>query len=216
MNYDGNIINIVNSPSGNLPAGYQVNKFFNNGSTSCSEHELERQSMASGERRFGSMAQRCQDYMPKGDVSYTVGKHAMKFGVSYNRYTKNQKLFLSAQGSNTFSGATGDAFMDMLLGLDTGGYSESQAAPIRHYVNQTPSAYAMDTWKVTPRLSLQLGLRYDALPQAWERQTRWQPSIRLFTCLFRLQPGWQTDHMDPTGPGFQNCQWHAFLPERRT
>ena len=66
---------------------------------------------------------------PKGDVSYTVGKHAMKFGLSYNRYTKNQKLFLSAQGSNTFSGATGDPFMDMVLGLDTGGYNKSQAAP---------------------------------------------------------------------------------------
>ncbi len=63
-----------------------------------------------------------QDLMPKGDVSYTVGKHAMKFGVSYNRYTKNQKLFLSAQGNNTFSGATGDPFMDMVLGLSTGGY----------------------------------------------------------------------------------------------
>ena len=87
--------------------------------------------------------------MPKGDVSYTAGKHAMKFGVSYNRYTKNQKLFLNAEGNNTFSGATGDPFMDMVLGLATGGYSESQAAPIRHYVNQTPSAYAMDTWKVT-------------------------------------------------------------------
>ena len=35
LNYDGNIIDIVNSDSGKLPAGYQVNKFFNNGSTSA-------------------------------------------------------------------------------------------------------------------------------------------------------------------------------------
>ena len=35
LNYDGNIIDIVNSPSGELPAGYQVNKFFDNGSTSA-------------------------------------------------------------------------------------------------------------------------------------------------------------------------------------
>ena len=27
----------------------------------------------------------------------------------------------------------------------------------------------MDNWHVTPRLTLQLGLRYDALPHAWER-----------------------------------------------
>ena len=39
-----------------------------------------------------------EDFEPKVDVSYTMGKHAMKFGVSYNRYTKNQKLFLNAEG----------------------------------------------------------------------------------------------------------------------
>ena len=58
--------------------------------------------------------------------------------------------------------------MDMLLGLSNN-YQQFKDAPIRHYVNQTPSAYAMDNWHVTPRLSLQLGLRYDALPHAWER-----------------------------------------------
>ena len=72
------------------------------------------------------------------DVSYTVGKHAMKFGASYNRYTKNQKLFLNAEGSFTFSGATGRCVHGHAAGLASG-YSESQAAPIRHYVNQTPS-----------------------------------------------------------------------------
>jgi hypothetical protein len=40
---------------------------------------------------------------------------------------------------------------------------------IRHYVNQTTSVYANDNWKVNPRLTLQLGFRYDALPHAWER-----------------------------------------------
>ena len=42
------------------------------------------------------------------DVSYTMGKHAMKFGASYNRYTKNQKLFLNAEGSYTFAARPGD------------------------------------------------------------------------------------------------------------
>jgi hypothetical protein len=33
------------------------------------------------------------------DVSYTMGKHQMKFGFSYNRYTKNQMLYSDpAQG----------------------------------------------------------------------------------------------------------------------
>ena len=110
-----------------------------------------------------------QDYEPKLDVSYTMGKHALKFGFSYNRYTKNQMLYGDEQGNYGFGALTNDTLMDMLLGL-AGNYSQNLAAPIRHYANQTPSAYAMDNWHVTPRLTLQLGLRYDALPHAWERQ----------------------------------------------
>ena len=45
-----------------------------------------------------------EDYEPKVDVSYTIGKHAMKYGFSYNRYTKNQQLFGDANGKYTFSG----------------------------------------------------------------------------------------------------------------
>ena len=65
-------------------------------------------------------------------------------------------------------GNAGDPFISQLLGLATQ-YSQPQSMAIRHYVNQTTSGYINDNWKVTPRLSLQLGLRYDALPHAWER-----------------------------------------------
>jgi len=144
-----------------------------------------------------------QDYMPKGDISYTKGKHAMKFGVSYNRYTKNQQLFGNVMGQYNFNAnLSGDAFMDMLMGF-SGNYQQFMEAPIRHYVNQTPSAYVMDNWHVTPRLSLQLGLRYDALPHAWERSnavSNFDPSLYLFSA----QPKWNADgSMDPTGPGFR-------------
>ena len=33
MNYDGNVINITNSPNSQLPSGLNINRFFNNGST---------------------------------------------------------------------------------------------------------------------------------------------------------------------------------------
>jgi hypothetical protein len=52
-----------------------------------------------------------QDLMPKGDISYTVGKHAMKFGVSYNRYTKNQQLFGNPGGAHSFN----DHFLAYIL-----------------------------------------------------------------------------------------------------
>ena len=114
---------------------------------------------------------------PKVDISYTTGKHQFKFGFSYNRYTKNQMLYGDAQGNYSWGQLSGDTLMDVLLGLPSN-YSQNQLAPIRHYVNQTPSVYAQDNWHVTPRLSLQLGLRYDALPHAWERSNSLATSIR--------------------------------------
>ena len=110
-----------------------------------------------------------QDYTPKLDVSFTAGRHQMKFGLSYNRYTKNQMLYGDEQGSYNFGQLSNDTLMDTLMGLSSS-YSQNLVAPIRHYVNQTPSAYALDNWHVTPRLTLQIGLRYDALPHSWERQ----------------------------------------------
>jgi len=110
-----------------------------------------------------------QDFTPKVDVSYTMGKHQLKFGFSYNHYTKNQMLYGPAQGYYNWAQLSGDTLMDVLLGLPSG-YNQNQAAPIRHYANSTPSVYAMDNWHITPRLSLQIGLRYDALPHTWERE----------------------------------------------
>ncbi len=203
MNYDGNIIDIVNSPKGNLPSGFTVNKFFNNGSKAVPS--MQWNGVYGGVQENPGSApwhNAAEDYEPKVDISYTMGKHALKFGASYNRYTKNQKLFLNAEGTYAFAGATGDSFMDMLLGLSSS-YSESQAAPIRHYVNQTPSVYAMDTWKVTPRLSLQLGLRYDALPFAWERSNQ-VANFDPATYLTGQAPTWLVSGaMDPNGSGFQ-------------
>ena len=172
MNYDGNIINIINSNAGNLPSGW------NSSNPLTPSFKVTKNSLPgigyigpysvaedTGSAPWHNAA---QDYEPRVDISYTQGKHAMKFGFSYNRYTKNQQLFGDQQGTFNFGQLSGDSFMDMLMGLSTG-YGQFQATPIRHYVNQTPSAYAMDNWHVTPRLSLQLGLRYDALPHAWER-----------------------------------------------
>ena len=207
MNYDGNILDIVNSPSGNLPSGFAVNKFFNNGSKSAPSMNWSGNGYGVQENPGSApWHNAAEDLEPKVDISYTSGKHAMKFGFSYNRYTKNQKLFLNAEGSYTFAGnnatISGDPMMDMLMGLPTS-YSESQAAPIRHYVNQTPSVYAMDTWKATPHLSLQFGLRYDALPFAWERNNQ-VANFDPATYLTSQAPVFlASGALDPNGPGFQ-------------
>ncbi|MDE3105290.1 MAG: carboxypeptidase regulatory-like domain-containing protein [Acidobacteriota bacterium] len=214
MNYDGNIINIINAPIGNLPSGWAVNKFFANGSTSTPGMSW---GGAYGTQEHPGSApwhNAANDYSPKIDVSYTQGKHAMKFGFSFNQYDKNQKLFLDAEGDYTFgTDITGDPFVDMMLGLSDS-YSESQAAPIRHYVNRTTSAYAYDTWHITPRMSLQLGLRYDALPHAYETNNfigNFNPAHYLPS----LAPQWNNGvgangTLVTSSPGFQTVNGAAF------
>jgi hypothetical protein len=111
-------------------------------------------------------------------------------------------LFGDAEGDIGQGNLSNDGLIDMLLGI-SGSFSQYQATPIRHYVNQTPSAYAMDNWHVTPRLSLQLGLRYDALPHAWERSN----DVSNFNPANYLQSEavqWNSDgSQNSKGPGYQ-------------
>jgi hypothetical protein len=230
FNYDGNIINIINSSLSKVPAGMSVTPFFNNSFVS-----REVISVSGFGQPYGSSEQMgsapwhnaAQDFEPKVDVSYTKGKHAMKFGFSYNRYTKNQQLFGDANGTFAFNGGSGtgqftgngdttvchntsgktagcvigDGFLDMLLGLASN-YDQAQDQAINHYVNQTPSIYAMDNWHVTPRLTLQLGARYDALPHAWERQNH-MANFNPAAYSASAAPYWNNDgSMLNTGPGF--------------
>ena len=57
--------------------------------------------------------------LPKVDVSYAEGKHQLKFGFSYNRYTKNQMLYGDAQGDYQLGDQSGDTLMDVLMGIPT-------------------------------------------------------------------------------------------------
>jgi hypothetical protein len=212
INYDGNIIDITNSASGNLPSGWTKNPI-------TPSFAITRNSLPGTEYigPYGVAEQTAsapwhnaaEDYEPKVDISYTQGRHAMKYGFSYNRYTKNQQLFGMEQGDYSFGQLTNDSYMDMAIGLATG-YSQYQAVPIRHYVNQTPSAYVMDNWHVTPRLSLQLGLRYDALPHAWERSNQ-VANFNTSNYIATETPIWKSDGtIDPASPTVATVQGVQF------
>lgn len=233
FNYDGNVINIINSPNSQKPSDFTAGRFYDNSSKNLPNMQWNGQYGGTQENpASGPWHNAAQDYEPKIDISYLHGKHSMKFGLSYNRYTKNQQLFGNPGGAyafNTLTGGglydssgnpvidpvtgkqvtySGDPFMDMVLGL-AGSFSQAQALPVRHYVNETPSAYIEDNWKVTPSLSLQLGFRYDALPHAWERGnnvSNFDPDQYLSSLapsyIASTTPGVLTGQMDPNGPGF--------------
>jgi hypothetical protein len=96
------------------------------------------------------------------DLSWTKGSHFLKFGVDIVR-DQLSGFFNSNQiyGNLSFSGVySGSAYADFLLGLPQ--TTSVSALPPFPYLRGTMwSFYAQDQYKITPRLTLNYGLRYE-------------------------------------------------------
>jgi hypothetical protein len=110
------------------------------------------------------------DYQERDDLSWTKGKHQLKFGASYMRVVKNQQLQANTEGTAAFSSGSfsGDSYINFLLG-DTSSFTQLQYLANKHWINNNLSFYGNDNWHITSRLTLNIGMRYDALPHAFER-----------------------------------------------
>ena len=106
-------------------------------------------------------------------LSWIKGKHTFKFGFEYNRQNFNQFGNQYLRGGYAFSpNATqsggskptgGDAFADFMLGDIFQSTEALQAANAPNQRN-VEAAFVDDTWKITPKLTLSLGLRYELTP----------------------------------------------------
>jgi hypothetical protein len=96
----------------------------------------------------------------KDSVSISRGDHSFKFGgeVSYEKIVHD--TLLDNYGVFAFNGSkTGNAYADFLLGLPA---TMTQDAPVRKTDNGAYiSLFAQDDFRVHPRVTLNLGLRYD-------------------------------------------------------
>ena len=105
------------------------------------------------------------------NLSWIQGKHTFRFGAEFTRQNYNQVGNQFARGQFTFqANATlsptltgGDTFADFLLGAM---YQSEVAVAIAdaNFQRNTFHAWIDDTWKVTPKLTLALGLRYEFTP----------------------------------------------------
>lgn len=112
------------------------------------------------------------------DVSWSRGAHTLRFGAEGSHYQLNRFNNFATRGSLTFGAggaADGPGFsgltsvQNFLLGRVTGG--QAGAGFSTFYFRATDYAlYAQDDWKVTPRLTLNLGVRYELLSTAHEKQ----------------------------------------------
>ncbi len=124
-------------------------------------------------------------------VTRMLGSHALRFGGGYRVFRENSFSLGQPSGDlvfgtdwtrgpyNTSAGASlGQSFASLLLGLPTGGGIDVNSS----YSQQSalPSLYFHDDWKVTPRLTLNLGLRYETASPVHERYNR---SVRGFDAV---------------------------------
>jgi hypothetical protein len=97
------------------------------------------------------------------DMSRTVRRHVLSFGVDFHADQINTHPTVYDNGSFSFTGSeTGSDFADFLLGIDS---SYTQGAGQKFYNrNHYLGLYGQDSWQVSPQLTLNYGLRWDVLP----------------------------------------------------
>jgi hypothetical protein len=103
------------------------------------------------------------------DFTKTIGRHTIGAGMFYNLVAASQNTFATIQGAYTFSGTyTNNPIADFLLGQAQGYTQDStmRRGQLR-YVQAEP--YIQDDWKISRRLTLNLGLRYSYQPP-WRLQ----------------------------------------------
>ena len=126
-------------------------------------------------------------YVAKDDASKVIGRHTIKFGGQISWNGKNEDTSTSASERPTFGTAdwatsvgTGNDVANLLIPGARWSTSETSTNVRAQLRWHDDSLYVADNWKVTPRLTLDLGLRWDLLDAPYQPNnqiTNFQPSL---------------------------------------
>jgi len=110
--------------------------------------------------RRGDSTFRTTAYQIGDDLSLVRGNHQITFGGNLAHWRTNQRAHTNDVGNYTFNGtATGLGMADFMTGALTtlAMQTPTQWGSRQWYLG----AYAADVWKVTPRLTMNYGVRYE-------------------------------------------------------
>jgi hypothetical protein len=122
-------------------------------------------------------------YTYRDNLTKIVGRHNLQFGAYFVAAQKNELSSVQVNGSLTFDTgsklSTGNAFADMLLG-NIASYSQgsNQLKFYNRYKILEP--YFQDDWRITDRLTLNLGLRVSlegTYRDRYKHAYNWDPSL---------------------------------------
>jgi len=118
----------------------------------------------------GGINSTARDFQYRGRFSWARGKHFLQFGMDVERVLLFSNDTSFASGDNSFNGTrtsspdpafkgSGDAFADFLLGLPNRFFQGGRTPQDLYETKWQP--WVQDDWKVLPRLTLNLGLRWE-------------------------------------------------------
>ncbi|MBZ5659641.1 MAG: TonB-dependent receptor [Acidobacteriia bacterium] len=124
-------------------------------------------------------------------VSYLHGNHAFKFGGEIRRNNVNGAAFRSANGRVRFR-----TLQTFLEGIPRDGRL-LVGDPVRHLHNEGFAAFLQDDWRVTPKLTVNLGVRYElntVMVEAHNLLGNFDPAVGLVQVGQQIKSPYNGDH----------------------
>src|SRR5262249_25553624 len=95
-------------------------------------------------------------------ISWNRRAHGLKFGAEFQDIYAFARLGTHSNGNYTFNGTfTGDGFADFLLGWPSNFLNNTGPNFPQNYDRFFFSGFFVDDWRVNPKLTLNLGVRYE-------------------------------------------------------
>ncbi|MDE3178234.1 MAG: carboxypeptidase regulatory-like domain-containing protein, partial [Acidobacteriota bacterium] len=166
-----------------------------------------------------------QNWQFRDSATKIWGNHTLNFGAEFMHYFKQQELFGNTQGNFRFDSqasalgtggqyidpsnpgkvltTNGNSFADFMLG-NAYTYSELQTQGMPTYINNFFGPWVGDAWKARNGLTINLGLRWEYMPHAYEQHGNiavFRPALYNTADTALLNPN---GAISPASPGLQN------------
>ena len=131
------------------------------------------------------------------DITWVRGRHTLRAGIDWRHLFPDVTAY--ARGDLNLGYSVPDFYTDTAINIDR------QTTNGGTIITNNYSTYIQDTWRVMPRLTLDLGLRWEINP----------PPHASNPGDLRFVTGWSdasTMTLAPAGTSYYNTPWHALAP----
>lgn len=158
-------------------------------------------------------------------LTWILNKHTFKFGSDNRVYQLNNtqgaagasfsfsRGFTQGPNPNTAGATSGFGFASFMLGTPSGG-TVGFGAPVTETVKNF-AMYAQDDWKITPKLTLNLGLRWEVelgITDRYGAISNFDPNVRSSINGINLRGGLSFPGVNGLGRGHRDAELTNFQP----